>query len=187
MRESLKEYDYAWEFRKQIKQSLAGTTLDDLNEFDKFTIVRNEQPGLRGLLITESEADAVLVVDMKFGFTPSFDTLYVQSIVMLFPKKEELKPFQEKLDNNNILEFSDNIYRNQFSASLKTGLTDASKSENAAYWAELPQEKLIDLLERVGLRLSDGIANDISIDDLESDLNLIPEGYVLNTRVSRRY
>jgi len=101
---------------------------------------------------------------------------------MLFPKKEELKPFQEKLDNNNILEFSDNIYRNQFSASLKTGLTDASKSENAAYWAELPQEKLIDLLERVGLRLSDGIANDISIDDLESDLNLIPEGYVLNTK-----
>ena len=32
------------------------------------------------------------------------------------------------------------------------------------------------------LTLSDTISRDIGIDDVESDLNLIPEGYVLNTK-----
>ena len=41
---------------------------------------------------------------------------------------------------------------------------------------------MVELLEIAALTMSDTIANDIAIDDVESDLNLIPEGYVLNTK-----
>jgi len=179
IRENLENYDYAWEFRKQVKQSLEGPTFDEL---DNFMIVRDEFPGLRGHIIQESNADAVLMIDMKYGFTPTFETMYVQSHAMLFPKSAELEPFREKRDRNNLIEFSDNIYRNQYAASLSTGLKDATTSEHAAFWAELSEEKLVDLLERAGLILADTIANDIGIDDINSDLNLVPKGYVLNTK-----
>ena len=179
MREALEGHDYAYEFRQQVKQSLAGTTL---GEVESFRIMRGEYPGLRGRLISESQADAVLLVDMKYAFTPNFETLYVRSFAMLFPKLEELKPFQEKPGKDRIIEFSDNIYRNQYAVGISTGLKDAEKSEHAAHWAEMSQEKLIEALDVAALMLSDTIANDIGIDDVESDLDLIPEGYVLNTK-----
>jgi len=181
MRENLKGYDYAWDVRKHVKQSLEGTTLD---EFDNFMILREEFPGLRGRLIRESQADAVLTVDMKYGFTPKFDKLYVASYAVLFPNKAELKQFQERPDRDNELEFSDNIYRNQFAVSLSTDLPGASKEENAAYWAKLTEEELVQRLERAALVLADTIANDVSLDDLDSDLDLVPEDYILNTEYS---
>jgi len=178
MRETLKHHDYAWEFRKQIRHALANSNLEGVEEF---ALVREEFPGLRGRFIQESDADAVLIVDMKYAFTPQFDKLYVTSYAMLFPKNPKLRVFQEKPDKDRRLEFSDNIYRNQFAATLSTGIQDGSKAENAAYWAELSEEELVDLLERAGLLLSDTMANDINLDDVESDLDLVPEGYVLNT------
>ena len=184
MRETLGDHDYAWEFRKQVKQSLARTTLSDLDQLDKMTIIREDYPGLRASLIEKSDADAVLVVDMKYAFTPKFDRLYVASYAMLFPNTEALKRFQETPDKDNIIEFSDNLYRNQFAASLSVAEPSSSRTENAAYWAEVPRDTLIDALERVGLSLVDALANDINLDDLDSDLDLIPEGYVLNTEYS---
>ena len=179
MREKLEGHDYAWDFRKQVRQSLEGTTLDGL---DKFKIVREEYPGLRGQIITTSNADAVLLVDMKYAFTPGFESLYVGSMAMLFPNTPELADFQETPDKDNLLEYSDNIYRNQYAVQISTGLTDASKSEHAAKWAEMTEEQLLEVLDVAGLLLADTIANDISLDDVDSDLDLIPEGYVLNTK-----
>lgn len=179
VREKLKGHDYAREFKQQVEQSLEGTTLDGI---EQFTIVRDEYPGLRGLIISESQADAVLLMDMKYSFTPSFETLYVHSQAVLFPKRDELKPFQEVPDKDNELEFSDNIYRNQYAVGISTKLKGAKPAENAAFWAEMSEEQLLEVLEVAALTLSDTIANDISIDDLESDLNLIPEGYALNTK-----
>lgn len=179
MREALEDHDYPWEFREQVRQSLEGTTLDGV---DNFKIVRAEYPGLRGQIITTSDADAVLLVDMKYAFTPSFEKLYVASAAMLFPKTPELAQFQETPDKDNILEVSDNIYRNQYAVQISTGLTDATKAEHAAKWAEMSEEQLIEVLDVAGLLLADTIANDIEIDDVDSDLDLIPEGYVLNTK-----
>jgi len=184
MREALEDHDYAWEFRKQVKQSLERTTLNDLAKLDKFTIIREEYPGFRGSFIEASDADAVLIVDMKYAFTPSFDKLYVASAAMLFPNTEELKQFQERPDKDSIIELSDNLYRNQFMASISVTDPSSKKAENAAFWAKIPKENLIDILERIGLNLADALANDISLDDIDSDLNLIPDGYELNTEFS---
>jgi len=179
IREKLEGHDYASEFRKQVRQSLAGGTLDGIEDF---TLLRSEYPGLRGELITESDADAVLLMDMKYAFTPNFETLYVHSFAMLFPNKPELKRFQETPDRDKLVEFSDNIYRNQFGVGISTKLEEAEAAEHAAVWAQMTEEQLVEVLDVAALALADGIANDISIDDLESDLDLIPEGYALNTK-----
>ena len=179
MREKLDGHDYAFEFKKHVEQSLEGTTLDGIEDFE---IVRRDYPGLRGQLIEESYADAVLVVDMKYGFTPNFGTLYVYSLAMLFPNRPELKRFQESPGDDRVLEFSDNIYRNQYAVGISTKTKDGKASENAAVWAKMSEEQLVEVLELAGRNLSSTIANDIGIDDVESDLDLIPEGYVLNTK-----
>ena len=179
MREKLEGHDYPSELRSQIRQSLAGTTLEDV---DRFQLIRNEVPGMRGTFIAESEADAVLLVDMKYAFTPNFEALYVHSHAMLFPNRPELKVFQEKPDKDESIEFSDNIYRNQYAVRISSGLKDATKEEHAAKWAEMSQEKLIQALDVAALMLADTMANDIGIDDVESDLDLIPQGYALNTK-----
>ena len=179
MREKLEGHDFPSEIRSQIRQSLAGTTFEDVKDFK---ILRNEYPGMRGSFIAESEADAVLMIDMKYAFSPSFETLYVQSHAMVFPKRPELKVFQEKPDTDKTIEFSDNIYRNQYTVGISSGLKEASKEEHAAKWAELPQEKLIEALDVAALVLADTMANDMSLDDVESDLDLIPDGYALNTK-----
>ena len=179
IRKKLEGHDYPYEFKKQVKQSLAGTTLDGV---ENIKIIRQEIPGMRGQFIAESEADAVLMLDMKYSFTPTFETLYVHSHTMLFPNRPELAPFQEQPDKDGIIEFSDNIYRNQYAVAISSGLKDATAAEHAAKWAEMSSETLVEALEVAGLMLADTMANDISIDDLESDLNLIPEGYALNTK-----
>lgn len=179
IREKLEGYDYPYEFRNQVRQSLAGGTLDGV---DEFRIVRNEHPGTRGRLITGTDADAILVVDMKYGFTANFETLYLQSLAMLFPNHPELKQFQENPDRDDILEFSDNIYRNQFAVGISTQLENATTEEHAAKWAAMSKEDLIEALDVASLLMADQIAGDVGIDDLESDLNLIPEGYALNTK-----
>lgn len=180
IRAKLEGHDYPYEFRNQIRDSLARTTLSGLDDFD---ILRgDEHPGQRGRLLRDSDADAVLFVDMKYAFSDNFETLYVNSYAMLFPNRPELKQFQETPDKDRVLEYTDNLYRNQFSVGLSTQLEDASTSEHAAVWAEMPPEKLVDVLDQLALVMADTIANDVGIDDLESDLNLIPEGYALNTK-----
>jgi len=115
MREELENHDYAWEFRKQIKQSLEGSRLGGVEEM---ALVREEYPGFRGQFIQQSDADAVLLVDMKYAFTKDFDSLYVTSLAMLFPNKPELREFQERPDKDRLIEYTDNIYRNQFAVAI---------------------------------------------------------------------
>lgn len=179
IREKLAGHNYPADLRQQLRQSFAGTTLDGI---DNFKVMRSEYPGQRGYLIENSSADAVLFVDMRYGFTANFKTLYLKSNVMLFPNHADLKQFQETPDRDRVLEYTDNLYRNQFAVALSNELEDGSASENAAEWADLSQEKLVQILDAAALLMADTIANDIGIDDLDSDLNLIPEGYVLNTK-----
>jgi len=167
MRESLENHDYAWEFRKQVRHSLRTSRLEGV---DSFAIIRQEYPGMRGQIIDQSDADAVLIVDMRYAFTKEFDGLYVSSYAMLFPNKEELGEFKERPDRDDVIEFTDNIYRNKFAAVVPVGVKDGTKAENAAYWAELSEEELTDLLEVAGLKLADAMANDINIDDIYGEI-----------------
>jgi len=166
MRESLEGFDYASEFRLQLKESMANS---ELKGVDKIKIIRQEYEGFRGQYIENSDADAVLFVDMKYAFTPKFDKLYVTSHAMMFPNMPELQPYQESRGRKNIIEFTDNIYRNQFTALISAKVEDGSKSENAAYWAELSEEELKTILQVVALKLADAMAEDISIDDVSGD------------------
>ena len=179
VREKLEDHDYPFEFKKQVEQSLEGTSLAGI---DDFKIVRSEFPGMRGLLVAESDADAVLLVDMKYSFTPNFGTLYVHSLAMLFPNRPELEQFQEAAGNSRQIEFSDNIYRNQYAVGISTNSKNGTAKENAAIWAKMTEEQLTEVLDVAALTMSDTIARDIGIDDVESDLNVLPEGYVLNTK-----
>jgi hypothetical protein len=61
-------------------------------------------------------------------------------------------------------------------------LKEASAAEHAATWAEMSEEELVEVLDAAALLMADTIANDIGIDDLDSDLNLIPDGQPLNTK-----
>ena len=53
---------------------------------------------------------------------------------------------------------------------VPVGVKDGTKAENAAYWAELSEEELTDLLEVAGLKLADAMANDINIDDIYGEI-----------------
>ena len=166
MRETLEDFDYASEFRYQFKESMANS---ELKGVDKIRILREEYPGFRGQYIESSDADAVLFVDMKYAFTPKFDKLYLTSLAMMFPNKPELVPFQESRGSKNLVEFTDNIYRNQFTALVSSKVKDGTKEENAAYWAELSEEELKTILNAVALRMADAMAEDMSTDDVTGD------------------
>lgn len=163
MRKTLDGFDFPVEFREHVKQSLAGSKL---NMVDEIQLRRQEHEGFRGQYILNSEADAVLMIDMRYGFTPKFDRLYVAASALMFPKTDELTPFQEERGNDQLLELSDNIYRNSFVAAVSPDDPDGSTSENAAYWASLSEEELTVILQAAALRLSDHLAEDISLDDV---------------------
>jgi len=163
MRETLDGFDFPVEFREHVQQSLAGSKMGMV---DEIRLRRQEYEGFRGQYILSSEADAVLMIDMKYGFTPKFDRLYVAASAIMFPRTDELQPFQEQRGSDQLLEVSDNIYRNNFVASVSPDDPDGSTSENAAYWASLSEEELTVILQAAALRLSDLLAEDISLDDV---------------------
>lgn len=171
MREALEGFDYAVDFREQMMQSLEGSKLTGV---DFMAIRRKEQPGFRAQFIEDSDADAVLFVDMKYAFTPDFGKLYVGASVMMFPNSDELKPFQEERGSDRVFEFTDNIYRNQFAAFMSPDFKDGGKAQNAIYWAGFTEEELTTRLQAASLRLADVIADDIGIDKVISDPDAAP-------------
>ena len=163
IRERLEGFDFPVEFREHIKQSMANSRFGDVGEVK---LRRSEYEGFRGHYIQNSDADAVLFVDMKYAFTPKFDKLYVATSAMMFPKKAELTPYQEERGSKHHIEITDNIYRNQFIAMLSPEDKEGSKSDNVAYWEAQTEEDLIRKLQAAALRLADVMADDISIDDV---------------------
>ena len=166
MREMLDEYDYPVEFREKLEATLTNGALDGI---DNIKIRRKDYDGFRGKYIQESEADAVLFVDMKYAFTSSFDKLYVAIVATMFPNTPELTPYQQEAGNDHVIELSDNIYRNQFAAVIRPEVENSGKYANSVYWASLTQDELIARLDAAGLMLADSLAHDISIDDVSAD------------------
>lgn len=166
MREALGDYDYPVEFKEQILTSLSTSAVDGI---DQIKIRRKEFDGFRGGFIQTSSADAVMFIDMRYGFTQDFGKLYVALSATMFPNKDELTPFQEEEGNDNVIEYTDNIYRNQFVAIISPDDKAAGQSGkyvNSIYWAGLSEEELKVRLEKAGLLLAETLANDLGIDDV---------------------
>jgi len=166
IKETMADYDY----KDGLKAALNEALLDsDLEGAGDLTMLEEEPLGFRAAYVQDSDADAVMFIDVKYKFTSNFDALHLLSAVMVFPVDEALSPHKEKPNENDILEFEDNIYRNQFGVSI--GVTPEKdetrkKSENGALWAEMSEDHLSGLLKLAANRLAFTIADDLRIDDL---------------------
>lgn len=162
VREKLEDFDYPKVFRDRLEGSISASNLEGLKEFE---LVQSEWPGFRLEFIEDSNADAVLFIDMRYAFTSKFDALYVTAHALMMPNTPELRPFQHKPDKDNIVEMDDNIYRNQFVAVLRPQDSDGTRAGNVAYWAGLSDEQLTATLNAAATKLADTLASDLSLDD----------------------
>ena len=160
------ESDYKDVMKAELDYALQESNLDGMGELE---LLRYEPLGFRARYIRESEADAVMFVDVKCKFTPKFDQLRVLSSVMIFPVDPALSPYKERPDNDNILEFEDNIYRNQFASIIPVGPEEGSKGENGAVWADMTEEQINIRLKFAARKLAEVIAGDLRLD-------AVPEG-----------
>ena len=140
------------DIQEEFSAALDDTDMGDMGEL---RLLRQERQGFRAAYIRQSEADAVMFIDVDCAFTPSFDALEMTSRVMIFPVNEDLSAYKEKPDKDRILEYEDNIYRNQFVAAIPSGADlDSSKSENGAAWAEKSEEELTGLMQKAAQKLA---------------------------------
>ena len=163
--DNMEDYNITESLHTEMNLAFADSKMDGASNLK---VVHDEEPGFRAKYIRESMADAVMFVDTKYQFTPSFEALQLLSSVTIFPVNPELSPYKEKPDEDDIIEMSDNIYRNNFVvlAPLKTiGKT----SENGAAWAEFSEEELEYLMQYTARKLADTIADDLLIDDIPED------------------
>lgn len=167
VREALAEYDFTADIKEEFNQALAESGVAGA---DGLKVLRNEPLGFRPAYISQSTADAVLFVDVNYAFSPKFDNLNISSNVMLYPINPALSPYKERPDTDRYIEYSDNIYRNSFMASIPAGLGEESKtSENAAAWAALSEAELMEKLQDASTRLAASIAADLLVDELPEE------------------
>jgi len=168
IRETLYGYDFTLDIQEEFTEALSASELGDMGEL---RVLRQEKQGFRAAYVQESNADAVMFIDVDVAFTPSFNALNLTSHVMVFPVSDALSAYKEKPDNDDILEYEDNIYRNQFVAAIPSGAgEDSKKSEHGAAWAEMSEERLTGLMQTAAQKLASHIANDLSTNEaVESD------------------
>lgn len=179
IRETMGDYDYKQVLKTELNEALVGSGLEGAGEL---SIIREEPLGFRAAYVSDSQADAVMFIDVKYVFPPDFSSLNVLSSVMVFPVDEALSPYKEKPDTDDILEFEDNIYRNQFAAVIpvrKDKSKVGTKAENNAIWAAMSEAEITGLMELAARRIADVIADDLRIDDLpdatQGDITDAPE------------
>ena len=164
IKETMVESDYKNVMKAELDYALQDSNLEGMGELE---LLRYEELGFRARYIRESDADAVMFIDVKCKFTPKFDKLRVLSSVMIFPVDPALSPYKERPDNDGILEFEDNIYRNQFAAfiPLKEAVDKPrKKSENGEIWAAMTEEQINIRLKVAARKLAEVIADDLRLD-----------------------
>jgi len=163
IRTTLMDYDYTADIKEEFTQALATT---ELGAADSLKIIREESQGFRAAYIRQSKADAVMFIDVNYTFTPKFDALNLISSIMILPVNPALSPYKEKPDTDNIIEYEDNIYRNQFMASIPVGIEEGSRDENGAIWMDMSEEQLTGKLQKAAQKLAAHIATDLSTDEV---------------------
>ncbi len=167
IRDNLGDYNFTQDIKDEFNRALLESNLQGI---DELKILRQEPRGFRAAFIRNSEADAVMFIDVKHAFTPSFDALELTSTVMMFPVNPALSPYKEKPNEDMFIELGDNIYRNQFKASIPVGIEDAGTTENGAAWAEKTEEELVALIQKASQKLADHIAYDLSLDEVDEEV-----------------
>jgi len=166
IRETMYEYDYTMDIKEELNLALASSKLGAASDLQ---ILREEPQGFRAAYIRKSEADAVMFIDVNYAFTPKFDALNLTSAIMVFPVNQALSPYKEKPDTDDILEYEDNIYRNQFMASIPVKLEEGTRDENGAVWGNMSEEQLTTLLQAAARKLANHIANDLGTDAVSEE------------------
>jgi len=161
--QTLGDYDYTQDIKAQFNQALAKSNVAGAGELE---ILREEPQGFRAAYIRKSEADAVMFIDVKYAFTPTFDALNLTSAIMVFPVNPALSPYKEKPNDDDILAYEDNIYRNQFMASIVPATMVGTKDENGALWGQMSEEELAGRMQKAAKKLAEVIANDLATDEL---------------------
>lgn len=164
--ETLGEYDFTQEIHSQFNQALQNSRIEGL---DEVKLIREEPAGFKAAFLRQSEADAVMFINVKYAFTPKFDALNLTSHIMVMPVNAALSPYKERPDTDDIIELEDNIYRNQFLASVVPVEMIGSKDENGALWAEMSDEELSGRMQKAAKKLALAIAHDLSLDDVDED------------------
>jgi len=162
VRDQLLEFDYAQVLKREIAEQLQQIEWMDLGEP---SIERSIGDGSLVQKLQGSSKSAVLVMTVDYKLTPNFDAVTTQVALLMFPNREALQSFKEKLDNNdNPVDDSDNIYRNQIIDTVSLGLT-GDMEENALALSEPGSRIIQGALEESAQQIALAIFKDIQLDE----------------------
>lgn len=162
IRETIETYNYKDDLKAELDFMLQDSDLIGMEELE---VLYEEPLGFRAAYIENSDADAVMFIDVKSNFSANFEFLKILSSVMIFPTDSDLSAFKEIPDNDDILEFEDNIYRNQFGAIIPVSDKPGKKKENGAIWAAMSKEQIAARMKIASRKLAEAIAEDLRVDD----------------------
>ena len=159
LRDKLLDYDYAQvladELNAQIKK------IDWLSAKD-VTLERSMSDTWAKDKVLLSSASAVLLMSAKYHLSPNLDSVETIVNLQMFPNAESLEKFKEKQDaDTNVLNNSDNIYRNSIvvSTSLFSGV---SKDENKLALQADDGTKIKDALNKNAKEVAGKIYRDLN-------------------------
>ena len=165
IRNSLIDFDFAVLLQANIEEKLNGIQWMSINNVE---LERSIGDGHIMKKIEKCEVSAILVMTADYRLAPNFDGVITSVSSIMFPNKEALYAFKEKLDNNeNPVDQADNIYRNDIVVNIPLELI-GKQEENAQYLANSNGDEIKRALEASAKKIAHGMLVDIQLDDVES-------------------
>ncbi len=133
IRDNLIQYDFGQVLADEIDSRLKS--IDWMNARD-LKLERSQDKDSFIEKFQESDASAILFITADYKLKPKFDALETTASVIMFPCIEALMAYQESGDNDdNPVEQKDNIYRNDFSKTIRLP-SKKDKEKSAALLAQ---------------------------------------------------
>ena len=162
IRDSLIDFDYGELLLEDVREKFKEL---EWGSFESVELERSAGDGHILEKIERSNATAVLVMMADYAITPNFNGVRTSVSLMMFPNREELYQFKERLDNNESPDdHSDNIYRNNLVINTPLNL-EGKKEENAVKLAENDSSAVRSALEENAMRTAAEIVRDIQLVD----------------------
>lgn len=164
IRDSLLDYDYAQLLQTDIQAALAKIEWMSIKDV---SLERTVGDGHILKKVEESKSSAVFFMTADYKLTPNFDGVTTSISAIMFPNKKALYAFKEKLDENeNPIDQSDNIYRNNLVVTVPLGLTDSQK-ENALTLAKPGNNLVANALNDSSKQIAQRILEDIQLGEVQ--------------------
>lgn len=162
IRDSLIDFDYAELLQANIEEKLKDI---DWMTINKVNLERSVGDGHILKKIKKSNGSAVLFMTADYKLTPNLDGVKTSISLIMFPNKESLYKFKEKLDGNeNPVDNADNIYKNNIVVNIPLGL-NGKKEENAKQLASTKAKEIRRALEKSAKQIAQDIVNDMQMDE----------------------